>query len=49
MKNNHRVPVPAKSEDLNVNAYFSFYALGTLYKFGKTIEAEAFIGREWAG
>jgi hypothetical protein len=47
MKNNHRVPVPLKSEDLNVNAYFSFYALGALYKFGKITEAEAFIRREW--
>jgi hypothetical protein len=30
-----------------VNAYFSFYALGALYKHGKAIEAEAFIRREW--
>ena len=47
MENNFRVPVPTRSEDLNVNAYFSFYSLGTLYKFGRTVEAESFIRREW--
>lgn len=47
MQNNFRVPIPAKSEDLNVNAYFSFYCIGVLYKYGKTVEAEAFMRREW--
>jgi hypothetical protein len=47
MENNHRVDNPQRSEDLNVNAYFSFYSLGVLYQYGKTLEAEAFIRRGW--
>jgi hypothetical protein len=47
MEHNFRVPAPARSEDLNVNAYFSFYVLGVLYKVHRPAEAEAFIRREW--
>jgi hypothetical protein len=47
MENSFRVPAPARSEDLNVNAYFSFYALGVLYNFRRPIEAEAFIRTQW--
>jgi hypothetical protein len=47
MEKNHRVDNPRRNDDFNVNAYFSFYCLGVLYQFGKTVEAEAFIRREW--
>jgi hypothetical protein len=47
MANNFRIPIPRKSEDLNVNAYFSFYSVGALYKFGKVTEAESFMREQW--
>jgi len=47
LQNNHRVPKPQKFEDLNVNAYFSFYVLAVFYAHGKAQAAEEFIRRNW--
>src|ERR1700721_1670712 len=33
---------------MNVQAYFSYYALAVLYKYGKTIEAEQFMKTNWS-
>lgn len=47
MLNNFRVPEPESNTDCNVTSYFSFYALGVLYRFGKVREAEQFIRTYW--
>ena len=47
MAHNFRVPDPRRPSDSHVTAYFSFYALGTLYKYGKVAEAEEFIRANW--
>jgi hypothetical protein len=43
MADNLRVAEPTKSTDANVTTYFSFYALGVLFKYGRTMEALEFI------
>lgn len=47
MLHNFRVPQPADNEDCNVTSYFSFYALGALYRHGRAREAEEFIRTYW--
>lgn len=40
-------PVPPARDALRVNAYFSYYALGALYRAGRADEALAFMSRCW--
>ncbi len=47
MDNNFSIEEPKKNTDCNVTSYFSFYALGALYKYGKSVEAEKFILKYW--
>jgi alpha-L-rhamnosidase len=47
MRNNFRVRDPQHNTDCNVTSYFSFYALGALYRVGATAEAEEFMRSCW--
>lgn len=47
MLNNFRLPEPQSNTDCNVTSYFSFYALGVLYRYGRVREAEQFIRTCW--
>jgi len=47
MQSNFRVPDPEQNSDCNVTSYFSYYALGVLYKHRRVVEAERFIRKYW--
>ncbi len=47
MDNNFSIDEPKNNTDCNVTSYFSFYALGALYKYGKSVEAEDYIRKYW--
>jgi len=47
MKDNFRTPEPTELSDCNVSTYFSFYALGALYKHGRAAEAQHFMRTYW--
>jgi alpha-L-rhamnosidase len=47
MAKNFRVAEPEGNDDCNVTGYFSYYALGVLYRFGKVAQAEQFIRTYW--
>ena len=47
MAENFRVPEPQSNDDCNVTGYFTYYALGVLYKFGKVVEAEQYMRTYW--
>lgn len=47
MRRNFRVPEPQDNRDCNVTPYFSFYALGALYRCGAAEAAEEFIRTCW--
>jgi alpha-L-rhamnosidase len=50
MADNRQIDAQGLGErgDMNVQAYFSFYALAVLYKYGKVIEAEQFMRTNWS-
>lgn len=47
MLNNFRAPEPTDNRHCNVTSYFSFYALGALYRHGHFAEAEQFMRKYW--
>ncbi len=44
---NFHKPIPRNGEDINVNAYFSYYALGAVLKHDRLNDALEFIRRCW--
>jgi hypothetical protein len=50
MADNRQIDAQGLGErgDMNVQAYFSYYALAVLYKYGKVIEAEQFMRTNWS-
>jgi len=47
LRHNFRVAEPQKHGDTRVSSYFSFYALGALYKYDRAAEAEEFMRTCW--
>jgi hypothetical protein len=47
MRNNFRLSDPQHNTDCNVTSYFSFYALGALYRVAAAAEAEEFMRTCW--